>query len=247
MKASKPEKLPRNPLEVTAAIGQRSFATFRLIGYTLLLLSLLDYVTILLPPQLTNIAWEFQAIGQMVDHVWALLLGLVFVFLYGQNTIINIRQMSILKLLSWMSLLIGIIYILLVPLGINNSLTLYKGINNQFTTQETQQQEQLQKINEKLNLTDSPEQLHNLAKNLRIENESAPSQSTKELKTKISQRIETAVQDAKISAKATKGQQIKNLIKEALRINLGALISGVCFITFWNMTRWTRIIDKNLG
>ena len=246
-KAKKTEKLSKVPVEITEIIEKRSFGLLRFLGYTLLIFSLIDYLGILIPPRLTDPSWEFQTIGQMVDHVWSILLGLIFIFLYNQTSIIKSRQLSILKFFSWAALPIGIVYLLMLPLGINDSLTLYKNINNQFTHQQAQQQEQLQKVTEKLNSTNSSQELNNIARALNLPNAGEASQSPQELKNKISQQIQTVAQNAVTAANTAKREQIKNLIKTALRINLGAIISGVCFITLWRLTRWTHIIEKNVG
>jgi hypothetical protein len=242
MQANKREKSLRGPLEVTELIEKRSFEMFRFIGYTLLILSLFDYIAIFFPPRLTDPGWEFQVSGLVVDHVWALLLGLAFAFLYGQASIVvHNRHLSILKFLSWLSLVLGVIYLLIVPLGINNTLTIYRGINNQFTTQQAQQQEQIQKITEKVNLTQSTDELNKIARALKVEKESENDQSLQSLKTKISQQIDTVGKRTITTAIANRDQQTRNLIKESLRVNLGAVISGACLIVLWNMTRWVRI------
>ncbi len=246
MKIQKPDKIYKKPIEITEAVEKRSFALLRFLGYTLLIFSLIDYIAIFIPPRLTDPVWEFQSIGQMVDHVWSPLLGLAFIFLYNQNSIVKAKQVSILKVLSWFSLAIGIFYLLLLPLGINNSLTLYKGINAQFTNQQAQQQEQLQKVTEKLNVVKSLQELNNVAKSLNLQNEAGSNQSFEDLKKKRSQQIQTVAQNTLTTAKARNREQIKNLVKNAVKINLGTIISGISFITLWNLTRWARIAHKDV-
>lgn len=246
MKTQKAEKLSKKPIEITEAVEKRSFALLRFLGYVLLVFSLIDYIAIFIPPRLTDPVWEFQSIGQMVDHVWSPLLGLAFIFLYNQTSIVKAKQVSILKVLSWFSLAFGIFYLLLLPLGINNSLTLYKGINAQFTNQQAEQQEQLQKITEKLNGVKSPQELNNVAKSLNLSNEAGSNQSPEGLKKTISQQIQTVAQNTLATAKAGNREQIKNLVKNAVRINLGTIISGISFITLWNLTRWARITHKDV-
>ncbi|MBK1988960.1 hypothetical protein A0J48_015675 [Sphaerospermopsis aphanizomenoides BCCUSP55] len=247
MKTQKPEKTPKKPIEILNLTEHISFGLLRFLGYILLLFSIIDYLSILIPPQLTNPAWEFQVIGQMVDHVWSILLGLTFIFLYSKGSTIKPREIGILRFLSWISLFTGIFYLLMLPLGINNSLTLYKNINSQFVNQQGQQQEQLQKVIEKLNTTNSPQELNNLAKILSLPaNEQGSNQSLQELKTQLSQQLQRFAQNSTATANAAKREQIKNLTKNAVRINLGTIISGLCLITIWNMTRWVRIIDKNI-
>lgn len=99
----KSQKKTTKPIEITDIIENRSFELLRFFGYTLIILSIFDYAAILIPPRLTNPNWEFQAISQMVDHVWSVLLGLVFVFLFNETSVIKGRQIALLKLLSWLS------------------------------------------------------------------------------------------------------------------------------------------------
>ncbi|NES99910.1 MAG: hypothetical protein F6K61_04905 [Sphaerospermopsis sp. SIO1G1] len=247
MTADNPNKDPRDPVEVTQVIQNLSFPILRLLGYFLLIFSAIDYLAILIPPQLTNPGWELQAIGRMVDHVWSILLGLTFVFLYSQGNIIRPREISILKLLSWVSLIIGVFYLLLLPLGINNSFTIYRGMNNQFLNQQGQQQEQLQKVNERLQATNSTQELNNLARALNIPSNNISGQSTQELKNNLAQQLQQAVENSTTTAKAAKQAKINSLIKNSVRVNLGAVLSGVCLIAIWNMTAWIRRIDRNLG
>jgi hypothetical protein len=245
MKSKKTEKTPTKPIEITDIIEKRSFYLLRFVGYTLIILSIFDYAAILLPPQLTNPNWEFQAITQMVDHVWSIFLGLTFTFLFNENSLVKARQLTLLKLLSWLSLLIGIFYLLMLPLGINNSLTIYRTINNNFETQLSQQQAQIQEFTEKLKNVTSAPQLTAIATRLDIPIETNSNQSPQDLKNKISQQIQTSTQTAINAAKMSKREQTKNLIKAAVRINIGAVVSGVCFIVLWRLTGWTRTIKKN--
>ncbi len=247
MKAKKTEKTPRKPIEINNFIEKRSFSLLRFIGYALLIFSIVDYLAILVPPKLTDPNWELQAIAQMVDHVWSILLGLTFIFLFNETSVIKVRQIALLKLLSWLSLFIGIFYLLMLPLGVNNSLTIYRTINNQFTTQQSQQKEQIQKITEGLKNITSSEQLTKIAANLKITIEPNSKPSPQELKNKISQQIQTSAQTAISAANGAKREQTKTLIKAAAKINLGTIISGVCFIVLWRLTDWSRKVDKNLS
>jgi hypothetical protein len=238
MKTDKQKTSLRNPIEITEAIEKRSFIIFRLIGYVLIILSVFDYLAIFFPPQLTNPGWELQVVSLMVDHVWAVILGIAFVFFYGRTSLIGSKQISILKFLSWMALVLGVVYILVVPLSINNSLTLYRNINTQFDVQKTQREEQVQKLTSNLNALKSPDELRRLAAALKVEK--MDQLSPEDLKDKISERIRNTAENASATAKYGRVQELRNLIKESLRINMGAIVSGVCLIFLWNLTRWVR-------
>jgi hypothetical protein len=246
MKTKKAAKVPTKAIAITENIEKRSFALLRIAGYFLLVFSLVNYLAILLPPQLTNPNWEFEAIGRMVDNVWSILLGFTFIFLFTQSSIINGKQIATLKFLSWIALVIGIFYLLMLPLGINNSLTLYRNITNEFATQEARQKEQIQQITQRLQTVTSPGQLNSIASSLNIPIDPNSNKSPEELKKQISEQIQTSAQTALNTATTAKRGQTRNLIKTSVRINLGAIISGFCFISLWRFTGWIRTIDKNI-
>jgi hypothetical protein len=101
----------------------------------------------------------------------------------------------------------------MLPLVINNSLTIYKNINHQFINEEEQQQEQLQQVTKKLKSTDCIQELNNLAGILHLTNENISSQSTQEVINKLSQHIQKLAQDSIKTANAAKQVQVKILIK----------------------------------
>ena len=61
-------------------VEERAQAVVNLVGYSLLIFSLFDYIHIIVPPQFTNFIWEFQTIGTLVEHVAVPLIGLAMVF-----------------------------------------------------------------------------------------------------------------------------------------------------------------------
>lgn len=152
-----------------------------------------------------------------------------------------------LRFLSWASLILGLVYILMLPLGINNSLTIYRDTSAQITSQLGQQTQQLQKLNQQLNTADTPQQLNTIAKIINPQSDTELNVPTQELKNNLSQQIQTAVQNMSTAANTAKRQQSINLIKDALRVNLGTVLAGTGLITVWNLTRWARIFDKDVN
>ncbi|WP_414527352.1 HpsJ family protein [Nodularia chucula] len=228
-------------IPITDKVEQRSFALLRLIGYFLLVFSLVNYLSLFIPPRFTNPNWEFQVQGQMVDNIWSILLGLTFVFLFNENSVVKTKQIAILKFFSWVSLFIGIIYILMIPLGINNTQKIYTNANNQFNIQKGQQQKQTVEITQKLQQVTSVEQLGGIAASLNISIDPNLSQSPEQLKEQISQQIEASAKNTINTASLAKREQSINLIKTSIRVNLGSLLSGICLIGIWKLTKWVRL------
>ena len=133
----------------------------------------------------------------------------------------------------------------MLPLGINNSLTIYRGNSAQISNQILQQTTQIDKLNQQLNTADTPVELNNIAKIINFDNTvNAPPQ---ELKNNLKQRIQTAEHSLTQTANTAKRQQSINLIKDAVRVNLGTVLAGTGLITVWNLTRWTRVFDKDVN
>ena len=246
MKLNLQEKIQKS-IEVKDTIEDKSFSLLRLFGYILLVFSLIDYLAILIPLHLTDPTWELQTIGQLVDHVWAPLLGLILVFFYTKKRWVSPREIRILQCLSWFSLFLGLVYILMLPLGINNSLTIYLSNNNQITNQAAQQTHLLQKLNQQLNAANTPNQLKTIAKIINPQSDTQLKVPPQELKNQLSQRIQTAEKNVSNTANTIKQQQSTKLLKDAVRINLETLLAGVCLIIVWNLTSWVRVINKYLN
>ncbi len=126
-----------------------SIPLFRWIGYGLLILALFDLIEMFVPPRLTNPAWEFQTLGALVERVPVPLLGLVLVF-YGKNNWRNRWEKPILKFLSWAALLFGVGLLLLIPLGVINTVRLNQYNNQQIAARVNQRIAQIQPIYDEL-------------------------------------------------------------------------------------------------
>ena len=242
MKLNQQEKIQKS-IEVKDTIEDKSFSLLRLVGYILLVFSLIDYIAILIPPHLTDPTWELQTAGLFVDHIWAPLLGLVLIFFYTKKRWVSPREITILRCLSWLSFFLGLVYLLMLPLGINNSLTIYFNNSNQITNQAAQQTHLLQKLNQQLNAATTADQLKTIAKIINPQSDTQLKTPPQELKNQLSQRIQAAEKNVSNTAKVVKQQQSIKLMKDAVRVNLGELLAGVCLITIWNLTRWVRILE----
>ena len=98
-----------------------SLAMLRLVGYGLITMALLDYISLIFPPQFMNPSWEFQTVGGVVERIPIVLLGLVFVFC-GERQARKTIEHKLLKFLSWLTLIFAIVLFLCFG-------TLFKVIN----------------------------------------------------------------------------------------------------------------------
>ena len=230
---NKPIQLPNNVVEI------QPFILLPFVGYILLVFSLMDYVEVLWSPHLTDPVWEFQTMGQLVEHVLSPLLGLTFVFIQQQQYISRF-ELQVLSSLSWLSLILGLLYLLMLPLGINNSITIYNNTSAQITHQAVQQKEQFSKLSQQLNKANTNIELHNLDKIINPQSSTQSNDSPQELKNKLSSQVKTLALQASNTAKSAQGDLANNLIKAAVKVNVGTVLAGVCLITVWHLTYWAR-------
>lgn len=221
---------------------ERSTSLFRVVGYSLLVLALFDVIDILVPPQFMSPLWEFQAIGKLVEHVPVPLLGLVLV-LYGEANFRRSWEKLILKFLSRAALLAGILFLLLIPLSIVNSLRLKDATDYQINTQVTQQKAQFQQVKQQLS-TATAKDIGSVIARLNREGRPPASNNPQEVKSQLLSEIakaETAIQ-TKADAERTNRQLA--LVKSLVKWNLGSLVSGIALIWIWRSTYWARRSGK---
>lgn len=221
----------------------RSIKLYRIVGYCFLILFILDVIEIAFPPRFLNPQWEFQVMGAIVERVAIPLIALLLIF-YGGTYLRSRIELTFLKVLSWSMLIAGIVFLLSVPLGIVNTVRIYRQSDRQISQQVEQRQTVLDQIDTRLNeikteaeMQQLIAQISNRANVPQIENNDQVNQ----IKENLSQFIDTSKTRLEAQEKQTRKQQTRSLLKRSIKWNLGALISGFLFITAWNLTKWARV------
>ncbi|MGB7709351.1 MAG: HpsJ family protein [Microcoleus sp.] len=220
--------------------GEQGFSIYRLrwVGYGLLILSLLDTISVLTPANFGNRLWELQTIGALVERIPVPLLAMALIF-FGEDYDRRRFEDIFLKILSWVCLLLALIFILMLPLGIFGTISVNNQNNQQITTQANQQLAQLKQVEERLK-KGTPEDLNNLASELTRLGVQADTKNPQELKNQILSRITPAKERLQTQSAAVQSNQRLALFKNAVKWLLGALISAVLFFMMWRGTDWAR-------
>ena len=122
---------------------------FPIVGAALVIFAIFQYAYILYPMQPGNADWEFRIIGVLVDNAFTPILG-IGLFLFGCAVEMPLWRLVGARILTWLSLVLALVYILLVPLGINDGLRLSRTMNTQMATAENVARAQQQKIRQVL-------------------------------------------------------------------------------------------------
>lgn len=223
--------------------GEEGQSIYRLrwIGYGLLVLALIDAIQVLIPPAAGaagNPEWVLQTIGALVERVPVPLLGLALVF-FGEDMDRTGLEKTLLSLLSWVSLLLAVISLLLIPPGLAYTVQINNQNNQQIATQAAGQLKQLQEVETQVS-QGTPQDIQNLVSQLSSLGLKVDSQKPEEVRSQILEKIATAKKDIEPQAKAARSNLRTALLKNSVKWNLGALISSALFFTIWRSTGWTR-------
>ncbi|BAZ65491.1 hypothetical protein NIES4106_02300 [Fischerella sp. NIES-4106] len=232
MTKSKTEKITSPQFVLTQ---ESSLTILRSLGYGLLILSLFDWVAMFVPSNFFNPAWEFQTIGAIVERVPVPLIGLALVF-YGELHSRNRWEFPILKLLSGLTLLLAALFLLMIPLGVSNTIRLNKENVAQINNISTQQISRAEQLHQKLSEA-TPEQLDNL---LKSRGGSLYGKKPEEVKNELLSQVSKAKAQIKDQAETTQSLRGLNLIKTSTKWILGALVSAFLFFSLWKATDWAR-------
>ncbi|MFB2894427.1 HpsJ family protein [Aerosakkonemataceae cyanobacterium BLCC-F50] len=221
----------------------QSIFLLRMLGYCLLLFILSDLIYLLFPPRLMDPIWEFQTIGGIVDRMALPLIGLVLVFL-GEENLRSTKEVFILKYLSWLSLIIAVLLLLLIPLCLSDTLRINNLNNTQITTQASQQLSQIQQFDEQLSKATTSD-LETLLSRVNTQKSGADVISnTEDLKTRLLAESNRTKENLGTQIEIVKQNKRLELIKTALKSIIGAIISAFLLIRIWQSTRWARKLSK---
>lgn len=197
---------------------------FRVVGYALLALSLIDIINILSPLRFTDPAWEFQVVSALVERSPVPLLGFALV-LFGE------QRSRIFNILSKACLVIGILFLLLLPLSISAAWRIEQQTNQQLVQQTTQ----LQNLKSKLNQATTSQEIKNALSSVNLQTNTSDLKNLQQVKKQLLGRIATS--EKQVQAQATNRLNSNSTLnKNSIKSGLGAFIVGACFLTLWRIT-----------
>jgi L-cystine uptake protein TcyP (sodium:dicarboxylate symporter family) len=220
----------------------RSILVLRWTGYCLLLLFLFELVAIFIPPSFMNPAWEFKVFGDLIQRIAIPLISLSFIF-YGEDNLRKKWETLGLKVIYWFTLLFALLLLLLIPLGIVNSVRIDMENKRLYTTQLVQQIDQVEQVKKQLEQTTTSAQMEELLRSTpsigtipKIET----SQQLEEIKTKFSEFLVVSENQLKTRTQENQKVQRLSLMKNAIKWSLGALVSAAWLIFIWRNNKWIR-------
>lgn len=224
--------------------GWPSSSLLRPIGYCLLVLALFDVIQLVFPPHFMDPNWEFQTIGALLERLPVPLMGLGLVFYAHADSRSKWERLP-LMFFSWAALVAGVLFLLLAPLLVVDSLRLNDQIAVQVNTELNQQLFELTQLQNQVSKGTAKDINDALT---RLNQGPPPELKTpQEMKSLLFSEITKAKQTVQSQADAAMKDRDLALFKNSVKWFLAAVISGILFIYIWHITRWARRGGKPSG
>ena len=215
-----------------------TLALIRVIGYVFLAFFLFDFADTLIPLRLTNPTWEFQTFGALVEKVPVLFLAYAMIYL-GRNFGRKPLEQFLLSLITWLALILGLVYLLIIPISIINTNRLLT-LNHQQTLQLDIQIAQVKKAQTNLKTTNTQSELQQILSRDLGNNSAIPKLENPEQVKTLKNRLSTVISDGELKLKE-QAQSLKDvrleLFKKSVKWNLGSLVSAALLFYIWKAAK----------
>ncbi|MEB3146520.1 MAG: HpsJ family protein [Cylindrospermopsis raciborskii 1523720] len=225
---------PFSRVELGSTMGKRQVTgLLPVIGYTIFIASLGDFIYPLFPLRLQNPTWELQTLGTLLEQTWGFLVGLALIFSrYLIDNQSDVRRIDILGLrfIRWIVLLIGIIFLLSNPLVVFNTMRLYTTINQQVQQRDAATLDQVRQAENQLSQISDSTRLIGIAQSVGLNPKTLENSSGDQIKTAVKQRLNAIKTNNQTEIQSARKEQLQGLFKSSARTLLYSLIVSFTFI-----------------
>ncbi|MBD1213371.1 MAG: hypothetical protein H9534_11620 [Dolichospermum circinale Clear-D4] len=206
-----------------------------IIGYALVIMSFIDFISVASQFQLQNFESELNSISAFTEHSWIFLIGLGFIFIrYFSENQYDIRYPEIIfqRIIRWVILLMGVAFFLAIPLVFVNTGRLLKSVNNQILEQQKGNLEQIAQIEKGLNAGLTTAQLKLLGRNINLTPEELKL-SDPQIKDSIKRNLLIGKTRITEAANQAKRQQFRSRWRNSARTIIALFILAFTFVIVW--------------
>ncbi|WP_319421132.1 HpsJ-like protein, cyanoexosortase A-associated [Pleurocapsa sp. FMAR1] len=221
-------------------VERNSTKIINTVGYVIFAVVLLDYAFLLASAQFSDSDWVHSTAGGLVENGWGLLLGFLFIFYRRDQDIVKPKEFFLLKLISWLALVIGISYFLVAPLIIGNAFRINRNSKAQMIAQIDAANTQVEQYSTQLEKA-TPEQLASVLKNYQSNSPELEITNRQQLKENLLTQVQQKQNQAKKELQTQFTLQKKKLFKITVKWSMTAIMTGMCFILIWKYTTWARV------
>lgn len=208
----------------------------RIVGYSLLLMTLVNWADILLPPRFLDATWELETAGTIVESTPLLFFALVLIF-YGEGQNRKKLEQLLVRILSQACLFVSICFFLLIPMTANSTIRVSQDIDRQIGDTFGIQMEQIDQLEDQLEEA-SNQEIVAILESQGLE-ELGPDQSITP-KDQLLEYLAETRREIQEETNGTKRRRKRSIFKNALKWSLGAVIASLTAVYIWILSRWAR-------
>jgi hypothetical protein len=215
------------------------------VGYGLALFSIIDLLIYLFPLGFLNFNWEFNTFNYFVDSSPGTVIG--FWLVLSQELVDSEARSKIenffMGFSAWLALFLGIVYFLMIPMGVSAAYRLYSSNNAQIFFQQKNGIAKVEEVRKNI-VTASDQDLAGLQKQIPNNPTLSPIQSPDKFRQSLIDQLESELKAIKSQTQDSLNNNQISILKRTIKSMVGALIVGFIFVKFWfqNVRRRKSII-----
>ena len=218
--------------------SRKTTALIRLSGYGLLFIFAVQLGDIFIPAYFMDPDWELGMVASLLERMPLALIALVLVF-FGEMTWRNKWEKRLLWGLSWSTLIVGLLFLSLVPLSVSSSIKLKTETTERTNIEYRQQIAQLEQLQARVENATAQE-MDALAAALAGQTTAIEVSDSQALTEQVNAEIQSAQKQLRVQRETVENAQWRNLQKNAIKWSLIAIVSAFLFFSVWNLTAWAR-------
>ncbi len=223
-----------------------------LAGVGLLVYSLIQYGNALIPPRLTDPAWEMLTLYAIGETSINTLIAFVLIFSFKWGPV-NVWRLLIMYRMSWSCIFIGIFLLGLIPLGVFDTVRLYSVLDEGYKQAVTVQDRDWVRTKRYIENARDEERIETISTHLRLGGvydarvRDNPTDSLLDRKNWLIAASRHEFDKLRDQLNLNHKGEVTQLYKRSLRTSLVLLLDGILFIILWSKTAWLRHLYISRG
>jgi hypothetical protein len=221
-------------------VGIQTVFLIRSLGYCLLFFFLLDFVFLLIPPKFTDPAWELNLCGQTIERVPILLFSFPLIF-FGEYNYRHPREKIVTKVISWMAIIMAVLFILGLPLIVANTYRLQSFKQDELAFNVGKQTAPVEQFSERLKKAESDSEVISILKTLNPQKQISNIPEPQVAKKQVLDQIAASFSESQSQVEKEKRNISISLWKNSVKWLLAGALSAALLLYIWKQSTWARI------
>lgn len=237
------KKVP-NQIRLRTENFSRLQSVLTTLGFALLLLGLVDLAYILSPMKWTDTQWEMLTVGRVVSNMWGPAFGLALI-LVPLSPSISARMLRTRQFCSWLALILGIFFLLMVPLAIRNTVRIVNWAEFRAAGLIHERERAVKEAVETLDQLKTPQEMAAYLEPLNLSNELyREEKNAVALREALKSKLLEITDSTSVTLKDEAARYREGAIRDGIKWSFTSLIGGLMFVMYWVLSKDYRQTDR---